>query len=239
MLVKLPKCEYCGGTNYEKDNGTFVCLGCHKRYTVEELEKLPMVDVEVGNGPTLEERILRAQKIGTSTEWKNLWLTSGLIDDMEEKYGWERDFYREYCVANEIACEEVPADDSCRSAASFGRRLQEIGLYEKIAKTVPEEELAKVLEEVYKRINEVVNLFFEKETGRYVNNNQTPTEPKEEFYNKLSLDYITYTGFTIDVYLHEKQMSVLDGFAVESPSKSKHQRKPKAPKPPKEPKPKK
>lgn len=52
------------------------------------------------------------------------------------------------------------------------------------------------------------------------------------------LQKIAELGFTINVYLHEKQMSVLDGFAVESPSKSKRQRKPKTPKPSKEPKPK-
>lgn len=44
---------------------------------------------------------------------------------------------------------------------------------------------------------------------------------------------IAEQGFTVDIYLHEKQMSMLDAFPQETSKKSKRQRKPKSPKKPK------
>ena len=52
------------------------------------------------------------------------------------------------------------------------------------------------------------------------------------------LQRIAEQGFSVDTYLHEKQMSMLDAFPDEARQKSKRQRKPKTPKEPKEPKPK-
>ena len=42
------------------------------------------------------------------------------------------------------------------------------------------------------------------------------------------LQRIAKQGFTVDIYLHEKQMSVLDGFPADTPNKPKRQRKSKS-----------
>lgn len=52
------------------------------------------------------------------------------------------------------------------------------------------------------------------------------------------LQRIEEQGFSVDTYLHEKQMSMLDAFSGDARQMLKRQRKPKAPKAPKEPKPK-
>jgi len=52
------------------------------------------------------------------------------------------------------------------------------------------------------------------------------------------LQKIAEQGFSVETYLHEKQMSMLDAFPDEARLKLKRQRKPKTPKAPKEPKPK-
>ena len=52
------------------------------------------------------------------------------------------------------------------------------------------------------------------------------------------LQRIADQGFSVETYLHEKQMSMLDAFPDEARQRAKRQRKPKAPKEPKEPKPK-
>ncbi len=68
--------------------------------------------------------------------------------------------------------------------------------------------------------------------------NTLPDLRQAQLARRYLLQKIAEQGFSVDTYLHEKQMSMLDAFPDEALKKSKRQRKPKAPQAPKEPKPK-
>jgi len=176
MLVKTAKCEYCGGTKYKKDNGLFVCLGCSKKYTLEEFEKLPMVEVVKEDAPA--ERMEQPKKSDNGIDMEGL--IQCLDELMEKKY--DNAFHFERTLVVKGVYQKI-----AETTKAVG---QKIGL----------DEYSKVMgvyfkEEFLGRINIILRSFYAKEFNSFIG--QKGAADADE---RLKVEYCRKTHEIAEVY---------------------------------------
>ena len=166
--MKALTCEMCGSTNLVKEGGVFVCQSCGTKYSVEEAKKM-MVEGTVEVKGTV--------KVDTSDDLKNLYEIARRAKDsnnsenaakyyeqilMKDPNSWEANFYTIYFQSM-----------SCRIAEIYSVEGNIINNYEPILTlvktTLPEEEQAKVLEEIYLRISIIADIFFNSAVNYFKN----------------------------------------------------------------------
>ena len=166
--MKALTCEMCGSTNLIKEGGVFVCQSCGTKYSVEEAKKM-MVEGTVDIKGTV--------KVDTSDELKNLYEIARRAKDsnnsdnaakyyeqilMKDPNSWEANFYTIYFQSM-----------SCRIGEIYSVEVNLVNNYEPILalvkSTLPEEEQAKVLEEIYLRISIIADIFFNSAVNYFKN----------------------------------------------------------------------
>ena len=106
-------CELCGGTDFVKQDGMFVCQNCSSKYSVEEARKL--MGVSGGEGPTVV-------KVDQSSELANLYeLARRAKKDLnsekagryydqiivKDPHSWEANFYTVYYQSMQCKIDEI------------------------------------------------------------------------------------------------------------------------------------
>ena len=176
MLVKTAKCEYCGGTKYKKDNGLFVCLGCSKKYTLEEFEKLPMVEVVKEDAPA--ERMEQPKKSDNGIDMEGL--IQCLDELMEKKY--DNAFHFERTLVVKGVYQKI-----AETTKAVGSKIGP-------------DEYSKVMEEFFKeeflrRINIILRSFYAKEFNSFIG--QKGAADADE---RLKVEYCRKTHEIAEVY---------------------------------------
>lgn len=190
--MKALTCEMCGSTNLIKEGGVFVCQSCGTKYSVEEAKKM-MVEGTVDVKGTV--------KVDTSDELKNLYEIARRAKDsnnsdnaakyyeqilMKDPNSWEANFYTIYFQSM-----------SCRIGEIYSVEVNLINNYKPILalvkSTLPEEEQAKVLEEIYLRISIIADIFFNSAVNFFKN---ADVEIRYELRGE-TIDRVLYSFFLL------------------------------------------
>jgi len=112
--MKALVCELCGGNEFVKQDGMFVCQHCNTKYTTEEAKKL-MVEgtVKIDKSDETEKALLLARRAQEEGYVQNAVKYYGIVLQ-NDPYNWEANFFRGYCQA--MFCE---LNDLSQSVTSF------------------------------------------------------------------------------------------------------------------------
>ena len=192
--MKALKCEMCGSNDVVKQEDLFVCQNCGTKYSVEAARKM-MIEGTVDVKGTV--------KIDDSKELKNLYELARRAKDTsncesakkyydkileKEPNSWEASFYAIYFKARTCKDKERNA-----VVAMTKDSLQPV--LELIKRNVSKDQLSEVIGEVYNRVCELTDLFFDANINQYDNlEDQKKTKYVSEDYceNAESITKIMY-----------------------------------------------
>lgn len=106
-------CELCGGSDFVKQDGMFVCQGCNSKYSVEEARKL--MGVSGGDGPTVVKvdqsgelanlyELARRAKKDLNSEKAGRYYDQIIVKD---PHSWEANFYTVYYQSMQCKIAEI------------------------------------------------------------------------------------------------------------------------------------
>lgn len=213
MLVRIPQCEYCGGTKFENENGMTVCSGCRKKYTFEEVQQLPTVEVE-----SQAEDMASAETIVRQATMTGDWDKAIQLFEREKSLfgGWEPTLYSAYCKAMQnikqpdmIVSSAKEFSDELQNAVFMAGQL--VG-----SEKSSEEEQTKLLSDIYKRINEVYEIYFAMTYKDHVNPDSSGKKvvSSDVFFKKFVAVIEILKGFVTQTEFTPFSLNVKNGFML-------------------------
>ncbi|MDO5478959.1 MAG: CFI-box-CTERM domain-containing protein [Clostridia bacterium] len=103
------KCELCGGTEFIKDEGNFVCQGCNTKYSLEEAKKMMGDTPNVGATAT-DKKLDNLYQLARQAREENNSENAGKYYDMiviERPDDWEAKFYSVYYQSMQCKIAEI------------------------------------------------------------------------------------------------------------------------------------